>query len=231
MNYIETILEMLYTYKDLYVSGTMITLLISLTGTIMGLLIGLILAFFRDENLFKKNNIISKFLRVFSNVYVEVLRGTPMIVQSVFIYYGLYKYLLWSPISAGIFIVSINTASYMAEILRGAIQSIDNGQREAGLSIGMTNTQIYRYIILPQALKNSIPNIGNEFVVNIKDTSVLNVIALSELFFQGMSVAGSTFDYSKSMLIIAIIYFILTFSVTRILKLIEVRMNLVNIRV
>jgi putative lysine transport system permease protein len=113
----------------------------------------------------------------------------------------------------------------MAEIIRAGIQYLDKGQNEAARSIGMSNFQAMFYVILPQAIKNAFPAIGNEFVVNIKDTSVLNVIGTTELFFQANTVAGTTFRFTDTFFVAAILYFVLTYSTTRILAIIEKRMN------
>lgn len=107
-----------------------------------------------------------------------------MMVQGAFIYYGLKNIVHWSPFTAGVFVITINTGAYMAEIIRSGIQAVDKGQSEAARSIGMNSVQTMLYIVLPQAIKNSFPAIGNEFVINIKDSSVLNVIAVTELFYQ-----------------------------------------------
>ena len=149
-----------------------------------------------------------------------------MMVQATVVYYGLaFAGIVVQPVIAGIIVVSINTGAYMAEIMRGGIISIDNGQFEAAHSIGMTHAQTMISIVLPQAIRNIMPATGNEFVINIKDTSVLNVIAVSELFFQAKSAAGATFQFFPVFLTICVIYFILTFTVTRILRLIERKMD------
>ena len=163
------------------------------------------------------------------NLYIEVFRGTPMIVQAMVIYYGAMQAGLiarGTPIPVvAIFIVSINTGAYMAEIIRGGIISVDKGQKEAAQAIGMTHWQSMVSVVLPQAVRNIMPSIGNEFVVNIKDSSVLNVIAVSELFFMSKSAAGAYLRYFEVFAITAVIYLILTFTVTRILRLIERKMD------
>jgi putative lysine transport system permease protein len=159
--------------------------------------------------------------------YIEIFRGTPMMVQAMVIFYGIA--LVWGihlpVLAAGIFIVSINTGAYLSEIVRGGIISIDRGQFEAAHSLGMTHTQTMVNIVLPQAIRNILPAIGNEFVINIKDTSVLNVISVSELYFESKGIAGNNLRYFEVFLITCVIYFILTFSVTRILRLIEKKMQ------
>ena len=143
------------------------------------------------------------------------------------IFYGAQQYLgLSMPrLAAAIFIVSINTGAYMAEIIRGGIISIDKGQAEAAHSIGLTHWQTMVSVVLPQAIRNIMPSIGTEFVVNIKDSSVLNVISVTELFFQAKSAAGTYFRYFETYFIIAAIYLVLTFTITRLLRLLEKKMD------
>ena len=218
-------------YGPLFLRGTGITLLIAITGTILGFLIGLLVAIARTIHLGPKasawKRVPVKILHAVLGVYIEVFRGTPMIVQAMVIYYGALQYLgLDMPrLVAAIFIVSINTGAYMAEIIRGGIISIDKGQTEAAHSIGLTHWQTMVSVVLPQAIRNIMPSIGNEFVVNIKDSSVLNVISVTELFFQAKSATGAYFRYFETYFIIALIYLTLTFTITRILRLIEKKMD------
>ena len=218
-------------YWPLFLSGIKFTLLISLTGTVIGLVIGLFVGGVRavcsksERRDPSWSKISKKVLHAISSIYIEFFRGTPMIVQAVFIYYGFKPLFQWTPVVAGIAIISINTGAYMAEIIRAGIQSVDVGQTEAARSIGMTAPQTMFHIVLPQAIKNSFPSIGNEFVVNIKDSSVLNVISITEIYFQMTSIAGSTFNFTDSAFVALIIYLVLTFTTTRILRLIEIRMS------
>ena len=218
-------------YGGLFLRGTANTLLIAVTGTILGFLLGLLVAIARTIHLGPKasawKRVPVKILHAVLGVYIEVFRGTPMIVQDMVIYYGALQYLgLDMPrLVAAIFIVSINTGAYMAEIIRGGIISIDKGQTEAAHSIGLTHWQTMVSVVLPQAIRNIMPSIGNEFVVNIKDSSVLNVISVTELFFQAKSATGAYFRYFETYFIIALIYLTLTFSITRILRLIEKKMD------
>lgn len=218
-------------YWGQFLTGAGITLLISLSGTLVGFAIGLIIGVIRTV---PKNPTASwpsragrKIVDFLLVCYIEIFRGTPMIVQAMVIYYGagIIFNIHLSPIGAGFFIVSINTGSYMAEIVRGGILSIDKGQTEAANSIGMTHWQTMTSVILPQAVRNILPALGNEFVINIKDTSVLNVISVSELFFASKSAAGNNFRYFEVFFITCIIYFIMTFTVTRILRMIERKME------
>lgn len=158
--------------------------------------------------------------------YVEIFRGTPMMVQAILIYYGIpYLFGIDTKVMFTAFlVVSVNTGAYLSEVVRGGINSIDEGQFEACKAIGMTHSQTMINVVLPQTIKNIIPSIGNEFVINIKDTSVLSVISVTELFFIGRSIGGTTYKYFQTYIIIAIIYFILTFTITRILRLVEKKM-------
>ncbi|MFM1617094.1 ABC transporter substrate-binding protein/permease [Streptococcus mutans] len=209
--------------------GTGVTLLISIIGTITGLIIGLLIGVYRTAP--KASNLILAWLqKIFGwllTVYIEVFRGTPMIVQAMVIYYGTAQAFGVSldRTLAAIFIVSINTGAYMSEIVRGGIFAVDKGQFEAATALGFTHRQTMRKIVLPQVVRNILPATGNEFVINIKDTSVLNVISVVELYFSGNTVATQTYQYFQTFFIIAVIYFILTFTVTRILRLVERKMD------
>ncbi|MDP4117936.1 MAG: amino acid ABC transporter permease [Bacillota bacterium] len=211
----------------MFLYGVEITLLISLTGTIAGFLIGLCAGIVRTIPVRKNDGILKRAFFAVVNflivAYIEIFRGTPMIVQAMVVYYGVpIIFGIYIPaISAGILIVSINTGAYMAEIIRGGIISVEKGQFEAAHSLGMTHWQTMVRVILPQAIRNVLPAIGNEFVINIKDTSVLNVISVTELFFQSKSVAGINFRYFEVFFITCVIYFIITFTVTRILRWFE----------
>lgn len=212
-----------------FIRGTGMTLLISMTGTIAGLIIGLLIGVFRTAPK-AKNKFLAGCQTAFGwflNVYIEIFRGTPMIVQSMVIFYGSAQAFnisldrTW----AAIFIVSINTGAYMSEIVRGGILAVDPGQFEAATALGMTHGQTMRKVVLPQVVRNILPATGNEFVINIKDTSVLNVISVVELYFTGNTVATQNYQYFPTFTIIAVIYFVLTFTITRILRYIERRLD------
>lgn len=215
----------------LFLLGARNTLIIALSGTIIGFCIGIIIGVIRTIPVDQNSNLLTrigyKIINFLLLCYIEIFRGTPMIVQAMVIFYGaawVYNIHL-APISAGIFIVSINTGAYMAEIVRGGILSVDKGQFEAAHSIGMTHTQTMVNIVLPQAIRNILPATSNEFVINIKDTSVLSVISVTELFFLSKSAAGVNFAFFQTMSITCIIYFIMTFTVTRILRYFEVKLD------
>lgn len=222
---IDWVIKIISNNWPMFLRGAGVTLLISITGTIIGSIIGLLVGVVRTipvpERGFKKA--ILKVVNAVLSVYIEVFRGTPMIVQAMVIYYGsaLALGIDMNKIHAGIFIVSINTGAYMSEIVRGGIVSIDKGQFEAAHAIGMSHIQTMMNVVLPQVIRNILPATGNEFVINIKDTSVLNVIAVSELFFQTKSVAGNNFRYFESFFVASVLYFVMTFTITRILRYIE----------
>lgn len=214
---------------QIFLWGAGVTLLISVIGTIIGSVIGLLIGTVRTIPVPEKGakKVILKIVNAILTAYVEFFRGTPMIVQAMVIYYGsaMAFGISMEAIPAGIFIVSINTGAYTAEIVRGGIISIDKGQFEAAHAIGMNHIKTMLHVILPQVLRNILPAIGNEFVINIKDTSVLNVISVSELFFTTKSIAGNNFRYFEAFAVASIMYLIMTLTVTRILRLIERKME------
>jgi putative lysine transport system permease protein len=218
-------------YGQMFLSGAGTTMLIAITGTIIGFLIGLIVAVVRTIPVLPQDNkakkVILKIANAIMAIYIEVFRGTPMMVQAMIVYYGLmeaFKIDL-DPLTAGILIVSINTGAYMSEIVRGGIESIDEGQFDAAHAIGMTHWQTMTNVILPQAIRNILPATGNEFVINIKDTSVLNVISVTELFFATKTVKGIALRTFETFFVAGVIYLVLTFTVTRILRYIEKKMD------
>ena len=218
-------------YSPLFLSGTGLTMLIAGSGTVLGFLLGLLVAVVRSIRPAPGAGALSRamlvLLKGFLNIYIEVFRGTPMLVQAMVIYYGLQMFfgIRLHQLVAGVLIVSVNTGAYMAEIIRGGILSVDVGQTEAAHSIGMTHWQTMTNVVLPQAVRNIMPSIGNEFIVNIKDSCVLNVISVTELFFQAQAAAGATYRYFEVFFIIGLIYLTLTFTVSRLLRLLERRMD------
>ena len=220
-------------YGSWFIEGAAVTMLIALVGTIVGFLIGLLIGILRTipiNKAEKKNSVRQILLKAMNFVlscYIEVFRGTPMIIQATVIYYGLMEgfQIDLSPLTAGLLVVSINTGAYMAEVVRGGIESIDNGQTEAAHAIGMSHAQTMINVILPQAIRNILPATGNEFIINIKDTAVLNVINVTELFFNTKSVRGAMFRNYEVFLIAAVIYLFLTFTTSRLLRLLEKKMD------
>ena len=225
----EWIVKIISENGPMFLRGAGVTLLIALIGTMLGSIIGLLIGVVRTipKPELKINRIILKIVNGILSVYIEIFRGTPMIVQAMVIYYGsaLAFGIDIDRIVAAIFIVSINTGAYMSEIVRGGIVSIDKGQFEAAQAIGMNHIQTMTNVVLPQVFRNILPATGNEFVINIKDTSVLNVISVTELFFQTKSIAGNNFRYFESFFVACVIYFVMTFTVTRILRYVERRLD------
>ena len=226
MEFLNDVWTILKTYYPQLLAGVGNTLLLALTGTIAGLLIGLLTGIVRTTPLSRHGflRFLQKLLNGIIAVYVEIFRGTPMMVQAMVIYWG-YVFATGGKtlalIPSGILIVSINTGAYMAEIVRGGILSIDKGQFEGAMSIGLTHSQTMLRIILPQVLRNILPSVSNEFVINIKDTSVLNVIGVTELYFFTAKISKMTWAIFETYVVACVIYFVLTFSITRILRWVE----------
>ncbi|MCK0714859.1 amino acid ABC transporter permease [Chromohalobacter sarecensis] len=191
------------------------TLLISFGGLAIGFLIGIVFGLLRISPL--------RLLRWPATVYIEIFRGTPVLVQVLFIFYGLPQ-LLGGPINAvvaGIAAIALNSGAYISEIVRGGVQSIEKGQREAGLSLGLSRTDTFRYIIWPQALRRMIPALGNQGIVSIKDTSLFSVIGVGELVRQGQIYIATTFTALEVYLMVALLYLAITLSLSFALRLLE----------
>ena len=230
-NFFEWVIFFIQGNWQQFLLGTVTTLFVSLSGTIIGFFLGLGVSLIqytkvddRSSMLFK---IIINILKVLINIYITIFRGTPMIVQAMVIFYGLPVLigLNLDPLPAVLLIVSINTGAYMAEMIRGGVDSVDPGQLEGAQAIGMSHFQAMVNIIFPQAVRNVLPSIGNEFIINIKDTSVLNVIGVTELFFTSKSIAGSYAKYYEVFIITSAIYLFLTFTISMILKSIEKKID------
>ena len=230
MEFFSDVWTILKTYYPQLLAGVGNTLLLALTGTIAGLLIGLLTGIVRTTPLSRHGflRFLQKLLNGIIAVYVEIFRGTPMMVQAMVIYWG-YAFATGGStlplIPSGIIIVSINTGAYMAEIVRGGIISIDKGQFEGASSIGMSHWQAMLHVILPQVLRNILPSVSNEFVINIKDTSVLNVIGVTELYYFAGIIKRQSFQTFQTYLVVCVIYFILTFTVTRLLRFVESKLD------
>ena len=219
-------------YGFSYLRGAGTTLLLALVGTFFGCLIGFAVGALQTIPVDKQRDpvwkrVLLKILHIFLRCYVELFRGTPMIVQAVFIYYGLLQVFgikmgMWQ---AGFFIVSINTGAYMAESVRGGIISIDPGQTEGAKAIGMTHFQTMVNVIMPQALRNIMPQIGNNYIINVKDTSVMFIIGFTEFFAQHRYIVGVNNLYFPSATIEMIGYLILTLVASLLLRLIEKLMD------
>ena len=230
-NFFGNCANVLQQYGFSYLRGAGTTLLLALVGTFFGCLIGFAVGAMQTIPVDKQRDPVWKrgLVRLLHGVlrcYVELFRGTPMIVQAVFIYYGLMQFGvkldMWA---AGFLIVSINTGAYMAETVRGGIVSIDPGQTEGAMAVGMTHWQTMVHVILPQALRNIIPQIGNNFIINIKDTSVLSVISITDLFFVHKSVVGAEYTYFQSATLVMLIYLTMTLVSSYLLRLWEKKLD------
>lgn len=224
-----TLKQIMSEYGILFLQGAGLTLLIAIFSTIAGTLIGLLVGVFRT--LPQSDQPLTRFMQKLGDwlltIYIEVFRGTPMMVQAMVIFYGLALAfgIDLNRTVAALLIVSINTGAYMSEIVRGGIFAVDKGQFEAAQAIGMTHTQTMRKIVLPQVVRNILPAIGNETVVNIKDTAVLSVISVGDLFFQGTAAAGTNYLFFQTFLIVGLIYLVMTLSATRLLRLMEKKID------
>ncbi len=221
-------------YYPMYLRGIGSTLVLALVATLIGCVIGFVCGVLNTIPYTLKDSVAKQFflklIRGLVRVYVEVFRGTPMVLQAVFIYYGLPYFTnnavrfesVWL---AAIIIVSINTGAYMAESVRGGIISIDIGQTEGAKAIGMTHVQTMTKVILPQALRNIMPQIGNNFIINVKDTSVMFIISFTEFFAAHRYIVGVNNMYFPSATIEMIGYLALTLIASFLLRWVEKRMD------
>ena len=222
MEFVNTLIKNLPTFGD----ALLMTLELAAVAIVLALVLGIIFGLFTVSGF--------KTLEFLSAIYIDIIRGTPLLVQTFIIYYGLAQSLKplgfsWSniggPFTAGVVALSLNAGAYMAEIIRGGIQSVDKGQMEAAKSLGLSNKNAMRYVILPQAVKNILPALGNEFVVMVKETSLASVFFVGELMTSYKTVQSTTFLAIPSLTIVGIIYFILNFILTKILKVVERRLQ------
>ncbi len=221
-------------YGSAYISGIENTLILALTATLIGCVIGFVCGILNTIPCAKNDSGVKKFfvglIRVIVRIYVEVFRGTPMVLQAVFIYYGLPYFTdnavkfssIWS---AAILVVSINTGAYMAESVRGGIISVDPGQTEGAKAIGMTHVQTMTSVILPQALRNIMPQIGNNFIINVKDTSVMFIIGFPDFFAAHRASVGASYLYFPSATVEMIGYLTMTLLASFLLRWIEKKLD------
>ncbi|GLC29971.1 amino acid ABC transporter permease [Clostridium omnivorum] len=206
-------------YYLFFLNGAKFTLLLAFFTVLFGVLLGLFLAMMRISK--------SKFLNLISTAYIEFIRGTPVLVQLYIIYYALPNLLGVNlpDLVAAVLALSINSSAYVAEIIRAGIQAIDKGQMEAARSLGMTQSMAMRYIIIPQSIKNILPALGNEFIVVIKESSIVSVIGIHELMYNADTVRGNTFRPFEPLIIAALMYFVMTFTLSKIMGAVERRMR------
>ena len=219
-------------YWSFYLIGAKNTILLALIAVVIGAALGLLLAICRISK--------SRILRFVSTAYVEFVRGTPLLVQLFIIYYGLQAVgirfpeipvmtaildINFSDFMSGVITMGLNSAAYVCEIFRSGIQSVDKGQMEAGRSLGLSYGQTLQKIIVPQAIRNVLPALGNEFVVVIKESSIVSIIGIADLMYKANTVRGNTFQPFEPLLVAALVYFLLTFTLSKLLAYIEKRMR------
>jgi len=221
-------------YGDSYLNGLGNTLLFALFGVVMGLVLGLILASGRMLNRQPRDNIFVRVLKwiakAICTAYIEVFRATPLLVQVFVIYYGLgsvfklpdstINRMFW-----GVMAVGLNSGAYMSEVIRSGIGAVPGGQMEAARCIGMSHWQAMQHVILPQAVRNILPAMCNEFVTIVKETSVLGMVGIVELMFRAQSIAKQTYIFLEPYVIAAILYFIVVFTLSKLISLLERRMS------
>ena len=220
--------EFLSKYYQFFIEGTGVTIAISLCTLVLGFIIGIVVCLGRISK--------SKIISFISGAYIEFLRGTPLLIQISIIYFGLpglgFQFPSLGPISsdyiAAIFALSINSSAYIAEILRSGIQSIDKGQMEASRSLGLDYKMSMRYVIIPQALKNVLPALANEFIVLIKESSIASIIGIGDLMYNADIVKGNTYLPFEPLIVASLIYFALTFSLSKLVGVIENNMESKN---
>ncbi|WP_105992447.1 ABC transporter permease subunit [Staphylococcus simulans] len=206
-------------YSSFFITGIKNTILISIVGVVFGALFGALFALMKLSSI--------KPLKWLASVYIEFIRGTPLLVQVFLVFFGTTAVLGWdiSALICGMIAMVINCAAYIAEIIRAGINAVDKGQTEAARSLGLSYGQTMKNIILPQAVKNILPALGNEFVTVIKESSIVSVIGVSEIMFNAQVVQGASFDPFTPLLVAAILYFILTFTLSRVMNILEGRMK------
>lgn len=211
--------SVIYDNRYLYIlEGLKNTILIALGALAIGILLGLVIALIRDN--YEKNKKF-KILNYVSKLYVLIIRGTPALLQLMIIYYVVFKTINVEPVLVGMLAFGLNSAAYVSEIIRAGIQSVDSGQLEAGLSLGLRYSQVLKFVVLPQAIKNVMPALGNEFITLIKETSVAGYIGIRELTKASDIIASRTYNYFFPLIITAIIYLILTTLLTKLLNVFE----------
>ncbi len=241
-DFLQNILWMFWVSRSTYVTGVTTTIALAVFGTVIAFILALLLVFCRIQAVDRPDNDFVRFWKVvgtgFAKVYSTVVRGTPMMVQAMIVYYGILGIIratgdfsgaelnqIWSAFNAGLVTVSLNSTAYMMEVLRGGIAAVDKGQMEAARSLGLSQWQAMLKVVFPQGIKNSIPGLSNELVINIKDSSVLSIISVFDLTFAARTIGGNYYDYFPAFLIAAAIYLVLTMVATWLLGRFAHRFN------
>lgn len=238
---VASMLYMSWNGRSILLYGIGMTVRIALIGTAVAFVLSILMVFLRIQKPARQDNDLVRFLKVvgstFAKLYITVIRGTPMMVQALIFYYAGFNIFkstgmsvtevnnVWSVGFSGLITVSLNSTAYLAEVLRGGIESIDAGQTEAARSLGMTSWQTMYKVVFPQAVKNSIPAIGNEFIINIKDSSVLSVIGVMDLMYATTTVVGLYYKSLEMYIVAAIIYLVLTYLSSLIMKAISRKLD------
>lgn len=206
-------------YGSFFLKGIKITILISLIGVALGSILGAFVALMKLSKI--------KIISWIASIYIEILRGTPMLVQVFIVFFGITAALGLdiSALVCGTIALVINSSAYIAEIIRAGINAVDKGQMEAARSLGLNYRQTMKSVIMPQAIKNILPALGNEFVTLIKESSIVSTIGVGEIMFNAQVVQGISFDPFTPLIVAAALYFVLTFVLTRIMNMIEGRLN------
>ena len=218
-------------YYPVFLEGIKWTISIALVTVIMGVILGSILCLMKTVkvkffNIRIIESLLTAILRIVSNVYVEIIRGTPLLLQIYLVFFGLPALgVKFGAFTSCVIALSLNSAAYVSEIVRAGIEAVDKGQMEAARSLGMKKSTAMMLIVIPQAVKNILPAIGNEFVAIIKESSMASIIGVNELMFAGKVVVGSTYLGLEPYIVAAVFYFIMTFTLGRIISLIERRMK------
>ena len=206
-------------------TGLFNTVVIAFFAVILGTIIGVLISVIRNN--YEVNGKF-KFLNYLANLYVTIIRGTPVILQLMIIYYVVFKSVNINIIIVGILAFGINSGAYVSEIIRAGINSISKGQMEAGFALGLKYSEVMRYIILPQAIRNILPALGNEFITLLKETSVGAYIGIAELTKASDIIASRTYDYFFPLILIALIYLLMTYALSKLVNKLERRLN--NVR-
>lgn len=215
-------------YYPVFIEGIKFTLLVSLLAVVFGVIFGTILCFMKRSKLRILRVPLPKLL---ASIYIEFVRGTPLLLQIFIVYFGSTTFgFKLEPITACVIALSLNSGAYVAEIIRSGIDAVDKGQLEAARSVGMTQFQAMKYIILPQAIKNILPAIGNEFVTIIKESSMASSIGVAEITYAGKLVTGATYRNFEPLIVAAVCYFTLTFTLGRLMAYFERRLKASDLR-
>jgi len=209
-------------YYSIFIAAAWMTVKVTVFGILIGIGLGLIFSLMRISKY--------KIINLPAKAYIWVIRGTPLLLQLWIIYFGFSSVLLIDPIPAAFIALGIHNGAYIAEIFRGAIESVDRGQREAGISLGMTKWKVMRRIILPQAFKRAVPSLSNQFIIALKDSSLASTIAVPELLLKAKQIGSSTFRYMELLAVAGVYYLIMTTILTILANAIERRLNVSTYR-